>query len=343
MDDENTIATSEVTPQDDPHFASEVVEDTPSEAPKSTREALEAAFDKVEGKEPATSEPVSTVPTEPTEPAPPPLEIADGPKKVKAPAGWKPETRELFDSLPDSVKNEVARREFEISETLNKTGAERRVAFDFMQAAQPYEQHYRAMGIDSISAARQLFQADHSLRTGSRSQKAQTIAQAIKEYGVDLEALNDVLLGQAPQETPTSAHDQELRSRLERMEQFAYQQQHSAALAQQNQVNSSIEEFARDQKNEFFNDVAPHMVGLLQSGAATDLKSAYEQACYANSNVRNVLMQREQANKAKLAAGSASLPVKGPRNGTQPAPQRFKTTRDALEAAWSQYNDKTRV
>lgn len=340
MDDENTIATSEVAPQDDPHFASEIVEDTPPEEPKSTREALEAAFDKAEGKEPATPEPVLT---EPTEPAPPPLEIADGPKKVKAPAGWKPETRELFDSLPDSVKAEVARREFEISETLNKTGAERRVAYEFMQAAQPYEQHYRAMGIDSISAARQLFQADHSLRTGSRSQKAETIAQAIKEYGVDLEALNDVLLGQAPKEAPASAYDQELRSRLERMEQFAYQQQHSAAQAQQTQINTSIEQFANDPKNEFFNDVAPLMIGLLQSGSAPDLKSAYEQACYANPNVRNVLTQREQANKAKLAAGSASLPVKGPRNGNQPAPQRFKSTRDALEAAWSQYNDKTRV
>lgn len=359
MDNENEIAMSEATPQEDPHFATEV-EDTPAPAapetesegeapekaklprpPKSTREALEQAFDK------AKAPPLDQLAAKPMEPAPPPLDLKDGPRQLRAPGGWKPEAREAFDALPEIVKQEVARREYETAATLEKTATERRVAYDFLNAAAPYESHYRAMGIDSIKAAQMLFQAEHTMRVGNVAQKAAVVGKLIDDYGIDLDALNDHLNKRQPQ---VPATNQPLdAAAVQRMveQQVQQHQQRSALQSQQTQINTTIEQFANDPKNEFFNDVAPAMIGLLQSGVAQDLQMAYEQACYANPSVRNVLMQRnqagQQADKARLAAASASLPAKGPRNPSQPATQRFKSTRDALEAAFAAHEKNGRV
>jgi hypothetical protein len=358
--DDNNFATSEAT-QEDSYFAQEVendesavpvvqdapeapaaepaveVEEAPKKGPKTMREALEAAYAESKEAEKPAPQPEASAAVEP-----PPVELGDGPKTIKAPASWKPAAREKFDSLPDEVKQEVARREYETDATLAKTAAERRLAHEFMQVAQPYDADYRAMGINPLHAVQNFFQVDRALRVGSSSQKAGLIGSLIKEYGVEIDALDSHLAGIAPPEQAKPGYDPELQARLQRVEQFAMQQQ-SVVQAQQNQLNTTIDQFANDPKHEFFNDVAAHMIGLLQSGASADLKSAYEAACYANPQVRQVLTQREQSNKQRMAAGNASLPVKGPRNGPVPTTQKFKSTRDALEAAFAAADSQRRV
>lgn len=353
--DDNNFATSEAS-HEDSHFATEIENDVPDapveveapeaeapaeessklpKAPKTMREALEQAFDETQ-KPNAQPEPIKAT-------EPPPVELGEGPKTIKAPASWKPAAREKFDALPDDVKEEVARREYETGATLAKTADERKLAHAFMSVAQPYAADYQAMGINPLAAAQNFFQVDRALRVGTVTQKAQIVSDLIKQYGIDLVALDSHLAGQAPQEQARPGHDPEMAARVERMERMAYEQQQSVVQAQQNQLNTTIDQFATDPKNEFFTDVAPHMIGLLQSGAAPDLKSAYEQACYANPQVRQVLSQREQSNRARMAAGSASLPVKGPRNGPQPSTQKFASTRDALEAAFAAADKQRRV
>ncbi|MCA1859308.1 hypothetical protein LE191_04185 [Janthinobacterium sp. HSC-3S05] len=350
--DDNNFATSEAS-HEGQHFATEIeteasapVEiETPApadegsklpKAPKTTREALERAFDETKKTEREAVQPQTAVDV-------PPVELGDGPKTVKAPASWKPAAREKFDALPDEVKQEVARREYETDATLAKTASERRLAHEFMQVSQPYAADYQAMGINPLQAAGQFFQIDRALRIGSVAQKAALVSRMIKDYGIDLVALDSSLAGQTVPEQMKPGYDPELAARLDRVENYARQQQQSVVHAQQNQINTTIDQFANDQKNEFFNDVAPHMIGLLQSGAATDLKTAYEQACYANPSVRQVLTQRQLADKARLVAGNASLPNKGPRNGAAPSTQKFSSTRDALEAAFAAADRQQRV
>ena len=359
--DDNNFATSEAT-QEDPYFATEVEDESPAveqtapeapaapepeveaepapKAPKTTREALEQAYAATKDAEKQAAAPA---PEAPVAVEPPPVAIGDGPKTIKAPASWKPAAREKFDSLPDEVKQEVARREYETDATLAKTAAERKLAHEFMQVAQPFETDYRAMGINPLAAVQNFFQVDRALRVGTATQKAALVSDLIKQYGVDLVALDSHLAGMAPPEQAKPGYDPELQARLQRVEQFAMQQQQSVVQAQQTQLNTTIDQFANDPKNEFFNDVAPQMIGLLQSGAAADLKAAYEAACYANPQVRQVLTQRQQQDKARLAAASASLPVKGPRNGPAPTQQKFSSTRAALEAAFAAADAQRRV
>jgi len=339
--DDNQFATSE---QEDPHFAVEVDEtpevetevdapEAPAEVekeapkepskPKTLREELEAALSPKE--EVVEAKPEAQAEAKPEEPAAP---------KLKAPQSWKAEARELFEGVPDAIKNEVFRREQEITHTLAKTADERKLAQSFLQAAQPYDQMYRARGLNPLQAAAELFNVDRVMSTGTAKEKAQVAAQMITQYGVDIDELSEFIVQaqsqaqQAPQVSP------EYQQRLSQLEQHTYQQQQQFVQQQQNAVNNTIDQFASNPKNEFFNDVAQHMVGLLQAGTAKDLQEAYDQACYANPSVRKVLTQREQTNRQRAAAGTASLPPKGPRNGVKPIAKQTGSARDAITAAW---------
>jgi hypothetical protein len=335
--DDNNIATSDL--QEDPnHFATETPEvepastepevvETPEAEPtepdfKTNREALEAAFQKAQGEKPAE-------PTKPEKPVDVPAALA--PITTKAPQAWKPESRDKFPTLPPDVQQEVLRRENEISTTLARTAEERRVANDFHTIASPYAAMYQARGTNAMVAAKELFNADYTLQTGTQQQKADLLTKLIKQYAVDLQTLDSTLAGVQSKEP---AVDPAVEQRIRQMEQWAAQQQQQAQQSRETTLNSTIDKFASDPKNEFFNDVAPHMIALLNGGAASTLEDAYDQACHANPNVRKTLTDREQANKARLKAANTSLPNRGPRGQFQPATPKFKSNREALLAAW---------
>ena len=69
---------------------------------------------------------------------------------------------------------------------------------------------------------------------------------------------------------------------------------------QAQQLQHQIEEFSKGA--EFFNDVREQMAALLDAGTAKDLKDAYEQAIWINPEVREVMLQRQEAAKQKSAA-----------------------------------------
>jgi hypothetical protein len=122
-----------------------------------------------------------------------------------------------------------------------------------------------------------------------------------------------------------------------------FEQQKAQAEQQQNQqLESTISQFAADPKRPFFNDVRFHMGQLIQAGAAKSLEEAYEQATWANPAIRAHLLetQREatekanaaQVQKAKLATRAS---VNGsPLEGAQPPGGRAKTARDAVLQAY---------
>jgi hypothetical protein len=118
--------------------------------------------------------------------------------------------------------------------------------------------------------------------------------------------------------------------------------QAQAEQQQNQQLESTISQFAADPKRPFFNDVRFHMGQLIQAGAAKSLEEAYEQATWANPAIRAHLLetQREatekanaaQVQKAKLATRAS---VNGsPLEGAQPPGGRAKTARDAVLQAY---------
>ena len=287
-------------------------------APKSTRELLEEAFAKAE-KQPTTDT------------AAPEQATTDAPKTVasKAPQSWTPATREKFASLPPDVQQEVMKRETEISRKLGETAQERKVAQEFMQVVSPYQEFFEKQGTNPMAATQELLQTAYHLRTGSPKQKAQIVAQLVKNFDIDFAEFDAAL--EATFDSKQASIPPELDQRLRQVETFAQQQQRQLAEQQQSQTQQLIEKFAKDPKNEFFADVQSDMVALIQAGKATDLQTAYDMAVWANPSTRKVLLQRQTDNKARLQAGGATLPNGGPRQTVETSKLKGKSTREILD------------
>lgn len=324
--------TSNTTPDSPP---ADSVSTEPAQ-PKTRRELLEEALTKAAEK-PEGTEPITKAEGEPTGATG--EEKPSAPAKVKAPQSWTPAAREKFLGLDPDLQQEVLKRETEINRRLEETAQERKIAEGFMRAASPYEAHFRSIGVNPIQAAADLFNAGYVLHTGSAQAKANLLANFVKQFNIDLDTLDTALAqslgagGHGGSVGQPAGVDPALMERLNRIEQTVTGSVQEKQRLEAESVNKTISDFAADPKNEFFNDVAQHMVALLQAGTAKDLKDAYDQACWANPSVRKVLTNRQASNAQRLKAGNASMPSTGPRGQVNGSRKQFKSIREALVAA----------
>jgi hypothetical protein len=74
----------------------------------------------------------------------------------------------------------------------------------------------------------------------------------------------------------------------------------------QEEVNRSIKQFGSDPKNQFFENVRQDMTRLLQAGAAETLEDAYDKACWANPEIRNLLIKQQTVAASDTSAKAAA-------------------------------------
>lgn len=311
----------------------------------STRDELARAYDELVGE---TNEPEvkAETPAEVEKPAETEVKAevkpetpaeGDAPKDegtaldTKAPSSWSPAVREKFNDLPEEVRNEIVRRERNIDSFMQQTAPQRQIADRFMRTVQPYAEHLQSLQVDPYEAIGSLLTLGQKLTTGDARTKAEVLGELFSNYGVDIETLNDVLIDRikAPQQSPT---EKALLQKLERIEQRIAQPASTSAQDPMVSVNTQIEEFASDPKNEFFADVKNDMALLLQSGKAKDLKDAYEKACRMNDEVFKVTQTRAQQQAARVNAGGVSLKSGTPKAAAKTT--RDLSTRDMLSQAW---------
>ena len=273
-----------------------------------------------------------------------------GPKGEKAPASWRPEVREHWAQLPETVRSEIARRESEVARTLQETSEARKTAEAVMKTIAPYEAFIKAENSSPLQAIDNLMSTAARLRTGTAPELATMVAGIVQQFGVGrfgnsfIEALDSALAGQAPRVDPQQAAiDQVLNQRLAPMQnmlqQFQTAQQQQQQLVAQ-QAQSEVEQFLG--RAEFGNDVREDMADLMETaqrrGQSLTLADAYKKACLMNDSVRSVLVQRQQSQTAQVKtqaaqrARSAAVSVSGsaPVGALQ---QPATDVRSAIEAA----------
>lgn len=186
----------------------------------------------------------------------------------------------------------------------------------------------RSAGLTPKAVVEDLLNTAQVLRRGAPEQRAHMVASIIREHGVDLVALNDLLSKPqaAPRHDPVAQRVAHLEA-AEQQRQAAAQRQHDAA------IEKDIDAFAKNPKNEFFNDVAPMMVAFLESGQSKTLDEAYEKAVWANPDTRKVLTSRQNQTQTKLNAAS-SIKGTGPKGSTQGRQPSHADRRSAIEAAF---------
>jgi hypothetical protein len=239
----------------------------------------------------------------PADPALPPEPEWQAPDWTKR---WKPEARDAFGrfakhpELKDAYGKLLPQLEEQNAYTTRRDQeyAEYRKRFDpIEQVLQPYAQRYALRGVPIDQGLRQLFSAAELLNTDPdqafpwlagqhrpRDPMA-AINQLARSWGVDL--------GQAAADMPYV--DPNLTALQRELQQVREFQQQQAAGQTQQQTTALVQEIsdfesAQDANGEplhpHFAAVFDDMVKLVNMGYATDLPSAYAQACQVNPAVQ---------------------------------------------------------
>lgn len=292
----------------------EVVEDR--------RAVLEAAFEEAEAKPEVAEAPKSTEPeiTEAAKPddrivpTPAPLPDEDALQNVeKAPQSWKPAQKAKWATLDPDVRQEVMRRERDISRTLGETAQARQIANQFQQAVQPFMARIQSNGITPLQAVNELLKADHILSSAPPPQRAQYMAKLIKDYGVDIRALDDALAGSVTVDPVQATVEKLVEQRLAPFQQYIAQQEEArqqAAAYQAQQTQMTVERMAQDPAFPYFQDVRHDMADVIdlsaKRGVYLSLEQAYQRAVAMNPEINQALAAQQASDAKKAAAQTAN-------------------------------------
>ena len=321
----------------------EEVEETPV-APADTGEVVEPETGAAEQLDP----PVEAATGEPTEG---PIEAAQAPNKdsMKAPIGWSPKQREDWSKIPRHLQEKIRAREKEIGQVMANTKTAR-MAHDALTAmTQQYGSLMAAEGAkDPIQAIDGMFKTVATLRTATQEQKAATIADMIDHYQIDVEALDNALVGKIGERNAVDPTEAKLQQMLEqRLAPFnelmsgISQSQQAQRQQQQQQALGQVKTFGA--QAEFLNDVRHDMADLIdlahKHGRQLSLQEAYDRACAVHPEVSKVMETRKRqqsivGNNSSIAAKrNAASSISGRMAGSGGVNSDM-STRDMLQAAW---------
>lgn len=250
---------------------------------------------------------------------------------LDAPASWSATAKANWAGLPRELQDEVLKREGDWQKADGERATQLRGYEPIDAAIAPVRQHLQLNGVEPGQYVAQLVAADQYLRTNPQ-EAMQWIAQ---QYGIDLSETQQ----QAEIDPALAPFVQKINALESHLTQFATNQQQQEIT----RTTAEIDAFAKDHPH--FEEVRQHMGGLIQTGAAADMSTAYDMAVWANQSTR-AKMQAEQSteaeqkrkaeaeDKAKKARRitDTNLSTNGTGGGTTP-PQ-YKTREDELSAIY---------
>ena len=258
----------------------------------------------------------------------------DASRTYSPPPSWSVDAKAEYDALPDAVKADIAKRETEISK-----GFER---LKVLKELEPYEQLAAQHGT-SVAGALESYVAAEQLLTRD---PVAGIAWLIQQYNPNLEQLSAAIGANRTAQQP--ANDPVLQ-RIHSLETQLRQRDQQEAANRTAGLQTEIEAFAADPANRYFENVKQDMGVLLRSGRASDLKSAYEMAVWANPETRKHLQadqqraadadrkrkEAERVSKARNASGGLTgSPMPG---ATAPGDGKPLSIRDAIAQAYDKH------
>lgn len=327
------------------------------------RSALEAAVAEQEQQE--VKQPEQKVEVQKTEPEQEEVKVeaVEEEAKIKpaplppegdvAPKSWKATTRTKWATLDPEIKAEVRRRESEMTRAFGENAQARELHKNFYEAVRPFEARIRSMGGNPLHLVGELFKADHILSTAPPTQRAQYMAQLIKEYAVDIDELDSALAGTAPADPVAARVEQLLQQRMAPLQQFLAHQQQTEQQRQQEvqaQAQAEVESMAVDPKYPHFNDVREDMADIIDLAARRGIyltpAQAYSKAVAMNPELGAQLASQQQAEqqrqqalklngKAQRALAASSSVASSPSGTPGSSGSGQSSLRDTIEASFN--------
>lgn len=257
-----------------------------------------------------------------------------------SPSSWSATAREHWKKIPKEAQKYIQQREAEMQNGMQKNAEMARRAEGMDSTLQPYQQYF-AMNGGTGNTLKTLLETGAGLQMGTPQQKAEIVSNIINQYGVDVAALDNVLVGNAvPPEVQQQSQIQQAvnaavapyQQQQQQLQQQQYQQQQRAT----NEVATEVDQFSRNPANEFYTDVRGDMADIMDMannrGVDMSMQDAYNKACALNPEISRITQARQQQKNLapkRRAAASISGSMGGP-GGTE-APD---SMRAAIASAW---------
>lgn len=256
-------------------------------------------------------------------------QVAEEAPRAPRPSSWKKDYEAQWESLDPELQKYINQREQEYAKGVSTYKNQWDSAAPIYEAmAQHVLPDLQQHGIAPQQWIAEVSRAHKSLTYGSPQEKAQTLMALANNYGVDLGQFTGMPVDQ---NYSMLAHElAQLRNQWNGFQ--TMQQQH-----EQLSINNEIQEFSQDAPH--FEAVRETMAGLLESGVAKDLKTAYDkavrlhddiweqmQAQHAQQNTQELTQKAAQA-RAKAVSPKSAAPTGSGNNGNGK-----KSTRETLSS-----------
>lgn len=207
----------------------------------------------------------------------------------KAPQSWTPKSRERWADIPEDIRQEILRREEAAVVGVRQLQESFAPARQFIDTLGSFIQEASQSNVDPGQYISQVMNAERGLRSGTAEQRFAALVGIADSYGIPLRQALTEALGKDVLPPPTQQLPAHVQKELDEARQFRqqYQQQQKK---EEPEDAPEIVAFAKD--HEFFNDVRMEMANVLEAGLATDMESAYKEACFRVPGVRELLAER---------------------------------------------------
>ena len=256
-----------------------------------------------------------------------PIAAEETTPRAPKPSSWKKDYEEDWGKLDPKMQDYINQREQEYAKGVSTYKSQWDQAAPIYQSMAEYVlPDLQRNGIAPQQWIQDVSQAHKTLTYGSPQEKSQTLMRLAHNYGVDLGQFAGMQVD--PNYSAMASELAQLKNQWTGF-QTRQQQQEKAS------IQSEIDTFKQDAKH--FDAVRETMAGLLQSGVASDLKSAYEKAIRLHddifqqeqasqvSHVKEELVQKASQARAKAVSPRSAAPTGSMNSGTGK-----KTTRDIL-------------
>ncbi len=225
---------------------------------------------------------------------------------IPRPASWKKDYDTHWNGLAPEVQTYIQQREKEYQGGVSTYKAEAENARQINEAIAPFIPTMQQHGVEAPAMIRNLFSAHQRLALGSAQDKVQMGVKLIQDYGIDPQALFQVLSGQQPvyqQQQPQYQPPQQPQDIERIVEQKLLQKE----------ISNEYQRFVSEapEKYPHYETVKDTMAGLLQAELAQDYASAYEAALrmpkHADLFEAQQSQQREQEEANARAQSQATV------------------------------------